>query len=128
MFKDEPESEEQAKGTLVLHNFDRTKSWKIVSNSFDMERLYIPPKGESVVNNGGASDPLHSSHANPPHVVSKNILLLALGALGVVFGDIGTSPLYTVQTIFSNIPATPENVIGAISSIFWLLNLTVTLK
>jgi KUP system potassium uptake protein len=61
-------------------------------------------------------------------VVSKNILLLALGALGVVFGDIGTSPLYTVQTIFLNIPATPENVIGAISSIFWLLNLTVTLK
>jgi hypothetical protein len=45
MCKDEPESEGQAKGTSVLHNFDRTKSWKIVRNSFDIERLYIPQNG-----------------------------------------------------------------------------------
>ncbi len=70
----------------------------------------------------------HSSNVNPPHAANKNILLLALGALGVVFGDIGTSPLYTVQTIFLNVPVTPDNIVGAISSIFWLLNLTVTLK
>ena len=49
---------------------------------------------------------------------------LELGALGVVFGDIGTSPLYTVQTVFS--PSDPhpvrvstENVFGVISLIFW---------
>ena len=49
---------------------------------------------------------------------------LELGALGVVFGDIGTSPLYTVQTIFSPsdphpVRVTTENVFGVISLIFW---------
>jgi KUP system potassium uptake protein len=49
---------------------------------------------------------------------------LELGALGIVFGDIGTSPLYTVQTVFSpsdphRIPVTTENVYGVISLIFW---------
>jgi KUP system potassium uptake protein len=49
---------------------------------------------------------------------------LELGALGVVFGDIGTSPLYTVQTVFSpsdphRIPVTTENVYGVVSLIFW---------
>jgi hypothetical protein len=72
---------------------------------------------------------LKSSHASQPSgSASKNFLLLALGALGVIFGDIGTSPLYTVQTVFLNIPTTPDNVIGAISSIFWLLNIIVALK
>jgi KUP system potassium uptake protein len=49
---------------------------------------------------------------------------LELGALGVVFGDIGTSPLYTVQTVFSpsdphRTQVTTENVYGVISLIFW---------
>ncbi|HEY0934674.1 MAG TPA: KUP/HAK/KT family potassium transporter [Trebonia sp.] len=49
---------------------------------------------------------------------------LELGALGVVFGDIGTSPLYTVQTVFSpsdphRVPVTTEHVYGVISLIFW---------
>jgi hypothetical protein len=73
-------------------------------------------------------DDLKSSHADPQSRGSNHSLLLALGALGVIFGDIGTSPLYTVQTVFLNIPTTPDNVIGAISSIFWLLNIIVTLK
>ncbi len=118
-------AELQTEGSLVLHNADRTKSWRVDRNSFDIERLYIPRTTGADENDDPSGG---SSHANPPHVPSKNIMLLALGALGVVFGDIGTSPLYTVQTIFLNIPATPDNVIGAISSIFWLLNLTVTLK
>src|ERR1700746_1596889 len=49
---------------------------------------------------------------------------LELGALGVVFGDIGTSPLYTVQTVFSPsdphpVRVTTENVFGVVSLIFW---------
>ena len=49
---------------------------------------------------------------------------LELGALGVVFGDIGTSPLYTVQTIFSPsdphaVKVSPANVYGVVSLIFW---------
>lgn len=56
---------------------------------------------------------------------------LTLGAIGVVYGDIGTSPLYTVKEIFApatGIALTPENLIGAVSTIFWALMLIVTLK
>ena len=56
---------------------------------------------------------------------------LELGALGVVFGDIGTSPLYTVQTAFSpsdphRVHASSGNVYGVISLIFWAVVLVVT--
>ncbi|MDR3385450.1 MAG: potassium transporter Kup [Rudaea sp.] len=55
---------------------------------------------------------------------------LALGALGVVYGDIGTSPLYSVQTTFGEqgIPATSHNVLGVMSLIFWALVMVVSLK
>ena len=64
-------------------------------------------------------------------IQSKSVAALTLGALGVVYGDIGTSPLYTVKEIFSastGIALTQTNIIGAISAIFWLLMLVVTLK
>jgi KUP system potassium uptake protein len=56
---------------------------------------------------------------------------LELGALGVVFGDIGTSPLYTVQTVFSpsdphRVPVSTENVFGVVSLIFWSVVAIVT--
>ncbi len=58
--------------------------------------------------------------------------VLALGALGVVYGDIGTSPLYTEQAIFSNYHATshvtPLAVLGAASLIFWALTVVVSIK
>ncbi|MGH8233917.1 MAG: potassium transporter Kup [Rhodanobacteraceae bacterium] len=55
---------------------------------------------------------------------------LALGAVGVVYGDIGTSPLYTVQQVFGShgIAASPQNVLGALSLIFWSLIIVVTVK
>ena len=56
---------------------------------------------------------------------------LTLGALGVVYGDIGTSPLYTMREIFSptmGIPLDARHVIGAVSVIFWGLMMVVTLK
>lgn len=52
-------------------------------------------------------------------------------ALGVVYGDIGTSPLYAVQATFSSnygIPLSPENIIGGISAIIWALTLIVSFK
>src|SRR5579871_4920664 len=56
---------------------------------------------------------------------------LTLGALGVVFGDIGTSPLYAVkQSVIAaggNLPAAPA-VLGALSLIFWALLIVVTIK
>jgi KUP system potassium uptake protein len=56
---------------------------------------------------------------------------LALGALGVVFGDIGTSPLYTVQTIFNPgdphpVKVSSQDVFGVISLIFWSVTIVVT--
>jgi KUP system potassium uptake protein len=58
---------------------------------------------------------------------------MTLGALGVVYGDIGTSPLYTLHEIFRpaeglGVPLDTHHLIGAVSSIFWGLMLVVTLK
>jgi KUP system potassium uptake protein len=62
---------------------------------------------------------------------STRTATLTLAALGVVYGDIGTSPLYTVKEVFSpstGIALTSGNIIGAVSAIFWALMLVVTLK
>lgn len=57
---------------------------------------------------------------------------LALGALGVVFGDIGTSPLYAMQTVFSidngAVSPTEGDVYGVVSLIFWSVLIVVTIK
>ncbi|EBF6878221.1 potassium transporter Kup, partial [Salmonella enterica subsp. enterica serovar Saintpaul] len=57
---------------------------------------------------------------------------LALGALGVVFGDIGTSPLYAVQTVFSidhnAVQTTPSDVYGVVSLVFWSITMVVSIK
>jgi KUP system potassium uptake protein len=58
-------------------------------------------------------------------------LKLALAALGVVYGDIGTSPLYAMRECFNKeygIAVTPANVMGILSLIFWALTLIVSLK
>jgi KUP system potassium uptake protein len=61
---------------------------------------------------------------------SSRLVPLALAALGVVFGDIGTSPLYTVSACFTGpgIAVTPEHVLGLLSLIFWSLVLVILLK
>ena len=56
---------------------------------------------------------------------------LVVGALGVVFGDLGTSPIYTVQTVFDPhdphpIAPTVDNVYGVVSLIFWSVMIIVT--
>ena len=70
------------------------------------------------------ADAKSSSHARP-------LAILALGALGVVYGDIGTSPLYALKECFSGphgVPVTKANVLGVLSLIFWSLNFVVTFK
>ena len=65
------------------------------------------------------------------HIKRQSTTALALGAIGVVYGDIGTSPLYTVKEVFlpaTGVALTPENLIGAVSAIFWALMFIVTLK
>ena len=57
---------------------------------------------------------------------------LMVGALGVVFGDIGTSPLYALQIVFSlnggAVRPTPGDVYGVVSLIFWAITLIVSIK
>lgn len=50
----------------------------------------------------------------------------AIKSLGIVFGDIGTSPIYTFSAIFAVIPSTVDNVMGIVSAIIWTITLLVT--
>ncbi|MBV8348283.1 MAG: KUP/HAK/KT family potassium transporter, partial [Mycolicibacterium sp.] len=59
-------------------------------------------------------------------------LAMVVGALGVVFGDLGTSPIYTIQTVFNPsdphpIPLSREHVYGVVSLVFWAVMIIVTL-
>jgi len=58
------------------------------------------------------------------------LALGAIGALGVVFGDIGTSPLYTLKTVFEVLggAATPERLLGVLSLLIWTLFMITTVK
>ncbi|RAO75644.1 potassium transporter Kup [Dyella jiangningensis] len=60
----------------------------------------------------------------------RRLAALALGAVGVVYGDIGTSPLYTLQTTLSHdgLKPTPESIYGVLSLIFWAQIIVVSLK
>src|SRR5882724_3629912 len=72
-----------------------------------------------------------SGAATTQSVSPKHSARLTLAALGVVFGDIGTSPLYTVKECFSEftgIAPTHDNVLGILSLITWALIIVVTLK
>jgi KUP system potassium uptake protein len=62
---------------------------------------------------------------------SKNIPALTLAAIGIVYGDIGTSPLYSLKTVFDpthGLALTTPNLLGVISLIFWGLTIIVSLK
>lgn len=62
---------------------------------------------------------------------SARLHIVTLAALGVVFGDIGTSPLYALKECFSpehGIPFTPDAVFGIISMLFWAITIVVSLK
>ena len=62
---------------------------------------------------------------------NQKMSTLAIGAIGVVFGDIGTSPLYAIQTTFTNTPPLPvaeANILGVLSVMFWTIMLLVSLK
>src|SRR6476620_10288582 len=62
---------------------------------------------------------------------TQKMFPLVLGAIGVVFGDIGTSPLYTVREAFDpkyGLAADAANVLGILSLVFWVMMLVVTVK
>ncbi len=65
-----------------------------------------------------------------PLETRKAFARMAVGALGVVFGDIGTSPLYTIHTTFGEqgLAVNEGNIFGVLSLVFWLLVIVVSLK
>src|SRR5262245_56861720 len=77
---------------------------------------------------------LRSAHAaeSVGHVPKASMAALTLGALGVVFGDIGTSPLYTLKECLRETGGTghvaPADGLGLLSLIFWSLTMVVTVK
>ena len=75
------------------------------------------------------ANPTEVPNANP-ELAGKRLVAMMLGAVGVVYGDIGTSPLYAIQSTFGEhgIYATPDNVLGALSLVFWALIIVVSLK
>lgn len=67
----------------------------------------------------------------PNHSKRRRLLLLSLASLGIVFGDIGTSPLYSMRECFYGahaIAPTPANVLGVLSLIIWSLILVISVK
>jgi KUP system potassium uptake protein len=67
-----------------------------------------------------------TNHGHP-----KKLLPLTIGAIGVVYGDVGTSPLYAMKEIFNGphaVQPTPENVLGILSLVFWALIFVISLK
>ncbi len=61
-------------------------------------------------------------------VENKSLLPLSMAALGVVYGDIGTSPLYAMRASLQGLPVSPENILGILSLIFWSLILIISIK
>lgn len=69
--------------------------------------------------------------SSSPGFKSSRLHIITLAALGIVFGDIGTSPLYALKECFSTehgIPFTPDAVLGIISMLFWAITIVVSLK
>jgi len=82
---------------------------------------------------GGASsgERLSTTETLPADPRGRYLLTLGLGALGVVYGDIGTSPLYALRECFHGsyaVEATPENVLGVLSLVFWSLVAVISIK
>jgi KUP system potassium uptake protein len=74
-------------------------------------------------------EPEHAAHGGVRRGIEAG---LVVGALGVVFGDIGTSPLYALQTVFKidngAVRPTPEDVYGVVSLMFWSITIVVSVK
>ncbi|HEX8670139.1 MAG TPA: KUP/HAK/KT family potassium transporter [Allosphingosinicella sp.] len=78
-----------------------------------------------------AASPPPDAAPDPAPARQGSRVPLAFGAIGVVFGDIGTSPIYAFRDAFTghhSLPVTPTGVYGVLSLIFWSMMLVVTLK
>lgn len=83
-----------------------------------------------MANASPAPSPAPSS-AHAAHSQRGRVVALSLAALGVVYGDIGTSPLYALRECFSGhhaVPVTQANVLGVLSLVFWSLIIVISIK
>lgn len=81
-------------------------------------------------NSASSSPPVTAGH-HDPHGTQSGIVKLAVGAIGIVFGDIGTSPLYAFRETFAGhhkLALDQDHILGVISLMFWSMMLVVTLK
>ncbi|WP_374581681.1 potassium transporter Kup [Frankia sp. CiP3] len=90
--------------------------------------MTVPDRQQLATSDTGSA---RSSVADGPHGGDAVRLALVVGALGVVFGDIGTSPIYTLQTVFNPsdphpVPVSTDNVFGVVSLVFWSVVIIVT--
>jgi KUP system potassium uptake protein len=90
----------------------------------------MPRSGKTIRSN---EPPVKAREDNgtPLEFFSSKTLVMAIGALGVVYGDIGTSPLYTIPVCFSKrwgLPADTGNVLGVVSLIIWSLVIIISVK
>jgi KUP system potassium uptake protein len=76
----------------------------------------------------GPITPVPGAHAPAATLHHRITAAGALIALGIVYGDIGTSPLYTVRGVFVHRPVTEDVVLGTVSAIIWTLTLLTTVK
>ncbi len=79
----------------------------------------------------GATADLASDHAGARHLRRGDLTKLALGAVGVVYGDIGTSPLYAIKECFAQphgVAPTPDNIYGILSLVLWSITVVVSVK
>jgi KUP system potassium uptake protein len=77
------------------------------------------------------SAPMNSTAARPSGPDARRTASLAAAAIGVVYGDIGTSPLYALQECFNpehGVDVSPANVLGIASLVLWSILVVVTLK
>jgi KUP system potassium uptake protein len=96
----------------------------VPSGSVFLQNIYMPP-GTIPPSNTVWRTGLDTQQNN------KKVAGLALAAIGIVYGDIGTSPLYSLKTVFDpmhGLALTPANLVGVVSLIFWGLTVIVSFK
>ena len=97
----------------------------------EIELRTPPPAGVPAPPPRHPAQPHPHRHRPEEHPTGKRLAVLALTTLGVVYGDIGTSPLYAVKEIFKpdyGLAPTPINIYGALSLIVWALVLVISVK
>src|ERR1700761_2372359 len=102
----------------------------ILPHQMELRRVGVVIPDDSFVKRTAALSELVESVSGTRQAPQGNMSALALSALGIVCGDIGTSPLYTFKTVLgsTDVPSDPATVLGALSLVLWTLFVITTVK